>query len=141
MQTPESVPNSSKQTEPGLNSPESELARARLLNQRLWAVCVLLAILASGVVGYLLGSRQAKSSLAQQMSVQAAISPLPEAKRALLEGIHCSHGNPIVDAQCESAVEVRRFILTLIQQGDSDDKIKAALLRKYGEQTLAGRRW
>ena len=136
MQTPESVPNSSKQTEPGLNSPESELARARLLNQRLWAVCVLL-----GVVGYLLGSRQAKSSLAQQMSVQAAISPLPEAKRALLEGIHCSHGNPIVDAQCESAVEVRRFILTLIQQGDSDDKIKAALLRKYGEQTLAGRRW
>jgi hypothetical protein len=141
MQTPESVPNSPKQTDPARSPAENELARARRLNQRLWAVCVLLAILFSGVAGYLLGSRQAKSSLAQQMSVPAAIYPLPDAKRPLLEGIHCSHGNPVLDAQCEPAIDMRRFVITLLQQGDSDEKIKAALLRKYGEQTLAGRRW
>jgi hypothetical protein len=105
------------------------------------AACALLAILSAGVVGYLLGARQGQRSLVQQLSLPAAISPLPEGKRALLEGIHCSHGNPVLDAQCEAAIDMRRFVLTLLQQGETDDKIKTALLRKYGEQTLAGRRW
>jgi hypothetical protein len=141
MQTPESAPNLSRQTEPTRSAADSELAQVRRLNRRLWAVCFLLGVLTSGIAGYLLGSHQARSSLAQQMSVQAAVSPLPEAKRLLLEGVHCSHGSPVLDAQCEAAIEMRRFILTLIQQGENDEKIKAALLRKYGEPALAGRKW
>jgi cytochrome c-type biogenesis protein CcmH/NrfF len=141
MNSQNSIPNRTGENEAVRGAAENELARTRRLNRRLTVVCVALGLLLTGVAGYLLGARQSSTTLTERMSLPAAVSPLLEGKRALLEGIRCSHGNPAADAQCETAIEMRRYILTLLQQGDTDEKIKAALLRKYGEAALAGRRW
>lgn len=131
----------------GIEPRESELAQARLqqitrTNQLLIAVLVVLLIAIAGFGGWFFGREHAPAA----HNAAAGVHPncpfdLPLDKQGLVRGIRCSHGTLMVDAHCEEGHAMKRFILDLMQQKASDEEIKAALLRRYGDKVLAGREW
>ena len=111
------------------------------MNRALLAVVVVLLMATAAIGGWLVGRSQPRPPTAAVSLHPDCPFDLPPRGQALVRGIRCSHGTMIVDAHCEDGHSMKRFILELMQQGASDDEIKAALLRRYGEKALAGREW
>lgn len=129
---------------------ERQFRRMRRGNRWLFGLVVVQAIAISFVAGWFLGRRQdTLNPFAQCMPGVQVIQAshvncpwaLPESKRHLVKGILCPSGNEVFDCHCDYAHSMKRFILELMRQGRTDDDIKAALLRRYGEQALSGRKW
>lgn len=125
--------------------------RARLdqvvrVNRLLLGVLVVVLIGAAGFIGWLMGQEgrsapAAPTAVAGHQAHANCQTELPPRGQALLRGIRCGHNTPMVDAHCDEGHAMKRFVLDLLQQGVSDEEIKAALLRRYGEKELTGREW
>lgn len=101
------------------------------------AVVVLQGVALAGVVGWLVGRGNAAGSIAAQHASHGPCpTDLPPRGVALVAGVRCSHGTPIVDAHCDDGHAMKRYILELINQGMNDGDISAALLRRYGEAVM-----
>ncbi len=120
---------------------DGKLKRAMRTNRILLAVVVTLLMAITAIGGWFVGRSQQGLPPAGANAHANCPFDLPPRGQALVRGIRCSHGTMIVDAHCEDGHSMKRFILELTQQGASDDDIKAALLRRYGEKALAGREW
>lgn len=119
------------------------LEQAMKTNRLLLGALIIVLIAAAAVGGWLVGrERPGVPGDGHSGEVHPNCpTDLPPRGQALARGIRCNHGTLIVDAHCEDGHGMKRFILELIQQKASDDEIKAALLRRYGDKALAGRDW
>ncbi|MCK4658787.1 MAG: hypothetical protein KAV82_04625 [Phycisphaerae bacterium] len=90
--------------------------------------------------GWFIGRRPPARSVQEFRSVNCPYA-LPPRGVALMRGIRCLHGTPVVDAHCDDGHAMKAFVLEMFKQGLDDDEVKSALLRRYGEKALAGREW
>lgn len=123
----------------------AKLEQAVRVNRLLLGVLVVVLIGAAGFVGWLMGhderSVPVSTAVAGHQAHANCQTELPPRGQALLRGIRCGHNTPMVDAHCDEGHAMKRFVLELLQQGVSDEEIKAGLLRRYGEKGLVGREW
>lgn len=109
-------------------------------NRILMVLVAVLLVALAGLGGWVLGRGSAEHGSTAHPSASGLNQVAPRAV-ALLRGIRCTHGTPIVEAQCPDGEELRRYVNELLTQGLSDDDIKVAMLRRFGESGLAGREW
>jgi len=112
-------------------------------NRWLAAAVIVQFVVLAGVGGWLLGRGGASATIPSGGAGGHARCPfeLPPRGRALLAGVRCGHGSLVVDSHCEDAHAMSGFVLDLLGQGLDDEQVKAALLRRFGDAALAGRRW
>jgi hypothetical protein len=120
---------------------QDRLRRAQKVNALLLAALVVVLLGVAAVGGWLLGRNGSTPHGVTANVPHDCPFDLSGPDEALVRGIRCQHGTLVIDAHCEDGHAMKRFILDLRKEGLSDEEIKAALLRRYGDKALAGREW